>query len=213
MFSKKNSTVFDTSVSFKLEGIDKGHHNITYRGVACLKSPFDYVLYQMIIEEVKPDLIIEIGSHRGGSALYLADLLDIQGKGEIHTIDVEDKIDERVRKHSRIRFFTKGWEKYDLDLAKSNRSVLVIEDGSHRYTDTLKTMKKFAQVVSPNSYLIVEDGIIDELGLSKEYGGGPVKAIKEFLSGNKDFEVSYKWTDFFGKNATFNTIGYLKRTS
>jgi cephalosporin hydroxylase len=45
----------DTTVTFNLQGFDKGHHNTTYRGVNCVKAAFDYVIYQMIIEEVKPD--------------------------------------------------------------------------------------------------------------------------------------------------------------
>jgi cephalosporin hydroxylase len=213
MLFKRNKDSFDTTVSLTINGIDKGHHNTTYRGVSCKKSPFDYVIYQMIIEEVKPDLIIEIGSFKGGSAFYLADLLELHGKGEIHTIDIEDRIDDRVKDHKRIKFFAKGWENYDLGLVKDFKSVLVIEDGSHEYQDTLQAMIKFSTAVSRGSYLIIEDGIIDELGLSGEYNGGPVKAIKKFLGENKHFEIAYNWADFFGKNATFNTIGYLKRIS
>jgi cephalosporin hydroxylase len=202
----------DTTVTFNLENFDKGHHNTTYRGVNCVKAPFDYVIYQMIIHEVRPDLIIEIGSFEGGSALYFADLLELMGKGEVHTIDIEDRIDPRVRDHSRIKFFFDGWEKYDHSLAEG-KTVLVIEDGTHKYKDSLNAINKFSSVVSVNSYLIVEDGIIDALGLSNEYQGGPVRAIKEFLSENNNFEIAYNWCDMFGKNATFNTIGYLKRVS
>ena len=42
----------------------------------------------MIICEVKPDLVIEIGTNIGGGALYIADLLDSLGKGIVHTIDI-----------------------------------------------------------------------------------------------------------------------------
>jgi cephalosporin hydroxylase len=201
----------DTTVIFNLKGFDEGHHKTRYRGVECVKAPFDYVIYQMIIEDVKPDLIIEIGTYVGGSALYLADLLALQGKGEVHTIDVEGEIDKRVQGHNRIKFFRNGWEGYDLSIVKDFNSILVIEDGTHKYSDTLNTIRKFAPVVSKNSYLIVEDGIIDELGLTREHQGGPVKAIKQFLSENNNFQVDHYWTDFYGRNATFNTIGYLKR--
>jgi cephalosporin hydroxylase len=211
LFFKKDIPGFDTTVSIGLQGIDKGHHSTTYRGVNCVKSPFDYVILQMIIEEVRPDLIIEIGAFEGGTALYMADLLELTGKGEVHTIDIEDRIDPRVRNHKRIKFFFHGWERYDLNIAQEFKTVLIVEDGSHKYEDTLKAIRKFSKAVTLNSYLIVEDGIIDELGLSREYNGGPVRAIKKFLSENNSFEIAYNWTDFYGKNATFNTIGYLKR--
>ena len=64
--------------------------------------------------------------------------------------------------------------------------------------------------ISPKDF-IVEDGIINELGLKKQYGGGPLKAINEFLENNTNFEVDRHWCDLFGKNATFNVKGYLKK--
>ncbi len=203
--------MFKKKKSFSLEGINQGHHHVTYKGVPCIKCPFDYVLYQMIIEEVKPDIIIEIGTNKGGSTLYLADLLELQGKGVIHSIDIKDDCPQIVKNHPRVNLFYKGWEDYDLAQTTGYSTILVIEDASHEYMNTLNAIQKFGQVVSKNSYLIVEDGIIDDLGLKKEYNGGPVKAIEEFLKTNSDFFIDKKWVDFFGPSATFNTKGYLHR--
>lgn len=203
--------MFRSKKSFSLEGIDKGHHKVTYKGVPCIKCPFDYVLYQMIIDEVKPDLIIEVGTNKGGSTLYLADLLELQGKGVIHSIDITDGCSQLVKDHPRITLFHQGWENYDLAKVAKYSKVLVIEDGSHYYQSTLDAIQKFSKVVTPNSYLIVEDGIIDDLGLKKEYNGGPVKAIEEFLSLNSEFEIDFKWVNFFGTSATFNSKGYLRK--
>lgn len=206
--------MFKKKKSFSLEGVNIGHHNVTYKGVPCIKCPFDYVLYQMIVEEVKPDLIIEIGTNKGGSTLYLADLLELQGKGVIHSIDIKDDCPQIVKDHPRIALFYKGWEDYDdLSQAAGYSTILVIEDASHEYLNTLQAIQKFGKVVSKNSYLIVEDGIIDDLGMKKDYNGGPVKAIEEFLKKNSDFVIDKKWVDFFGPSATFNTKGYLKRIS
>ena len=41
----------------------------TYRGVRCLKNPFDLALYQMLISREGIRCVIEIGSAYGGSAL------------------------------------------------------------------------------------------------------------------------------------------------
>jgi len=204
--------MFFRQKQFSLEGVNRGHHNTTYRGIPCIKCPFDYVMYQMIINELKPDLIIEIGTNNGGSALYMADILDTIGKGLVHTIDIESKVGELVKRHNRINLFTDGWEGYSLEQVNNVGKVLVIEDGSHMYDSTLGAMKKFNHIVSVGSYMIIEDGILDALGTSqKHYYGGPVRAIKEFLSGNENFIVDKRWEDFFGQNATFNTSGYLKR--
>jgi len=209
-------SLFKKNTDFKLSGVDKGHYNITYKGVSAIKCPFDYVLYQMIIWEVKPDLIIEIGTHQGGSALYLADQLDLNGKGEIHTIDIpqnKGKENPLVRTHPRIRFFNDGYSNYDTSVLSSYSIILVIDDGSHLYTDALAALKKFSPFVTQDSYFIMEDGIVNELGREKEFGGGPQRAIREFLPGNTNFIRDNRWCDFFGHNATFNVNGYLKRIS
>ncbi len=208
---KMKSTPSDEKVEFNYKTIDKGHHNVQYRGVLAQRSPFDYVIYQMIISEVKPDLIIEIGTNYGGGALYMADLLNNLGKGEIHSIDITDKCPEIVKLHPRIKLFHNGFENYDLGLAKPHKKILVIEDASHMYADTLAALNKFCGLVSENSYLIVEDGIVDKLGASKIFEGGPCKAIREFLPQHPEFIVDRKWCDFFGKNATNNVNGYLKK--
>lgn len=203
----------DEKVNITVKSIDKGHHSVSYRGVKAIRCPFDYLIYQMIISEVKPDLIIEIGTRKGGGAYYLADLLDNIGSGKIHTIDIIDEVDERVKSHKRIDFFTNGWENYDIKLAKRYKNILVIEDASHTYKDSLGVLNKFHSIVSNDSYLIIEDGIIDKLGRSNEYNGGPLRAIREFLPLHPEFFVDRKWCDMFGTNATFNVNGYLKKIS
>jgi len=186
-----------------------GHQRVTYRGIKAIKCPFDYVIYQMILFEIKPDLVIEIGGNTGGGALYLADIMNIIGHGIIHTIDIADNFDPIVKNHPRIKTFVNGYQKYDLPEKNLFKKIIVIEDASHSYEDSISCLKKFAPIVTLNSYYIVEDGIIDKLGLKKVYHGGPKKAIKEFLSTNQDFIIDYKWCNFFGINATFNVNGYL----
>lgn len=205
---KKNK---QETVSVSINSIDRGHHNVTYRGVKAIRCPFDYVIYQMLITEVKPDLIIEIGTRFGGGALYLADLLEKSGGGIVHAVDIVDNIDEKVREDKRIKFFFEGWEGYDLKNTEGFNKILVIEDGSHLYEDTIGVLNKFNDLVSVGSYLIIEDGIINELGLEKKYNGGPLRAIREFLPEHNEFMVDRKWCNMFGKNATFNVNGYLKK--
>ena len=143
--------------------------------------------------------------------MYFADLMDIIGKGEIHSMNIKNELDTRSV-HPRVKFSFDGWENYNLPGPGKYKAVMVIEDSSHTYQNTLSVMEKFAPVVTVGSYLVVEDGIIDALGLTKEHDGGPVRAIKEFLPANPNFEIDHRWTDMFGKNATFNVNGYLKRT-
>ena len=204
----------DEKVELSLVGLNKGHHKVTYKGIKAIRCPFDYVIYQMIIGEVRPDLIIEIGSHKGGGAIYLSDLLKAYNiSGEIHTIDIDDSAKKNIEGYSNIKFFGEGAENYDLSLTEKFNKILVIEDAAHTYECSKSAIDKFASVVSVGSYLIVEDGIVNELGIEKEYRGGPLKAIREFLPNHPEFIVDRKWCDMFGKNATFNVNGYLRKIS
>lgn len=201
----------EEEVEISVRSIYEGHHKVTYKGIIAVRCPFDYVIYQIIINEVKPDLVIEIGTNIGGGALYIADLLDMIGKGILHTIDIIDIVDPRVKEHKRIEFYKDGWVNYNLELTKGFETILIIEDASHLYKDSIGILNKFHNVVSKNSYFIVEDGIINELGFETNYEGGPLKAIREFLPNHPEYKVDKKWCDMFGKNATFNVNGYLKK--
>lgn len=173
---------FDKKTRFALKDIDEGHHKVTYKGVPAIKCPFDYVIYQMIVFEVQPDLIIEIGTNAGGSSLYLADLLELNNKGELHTIDLSDNNENQLlHSHKRISVFKNGFANYDTSTLHKYASILVIEDGSHQYEDSLASLRKFSPFVTKDSYYIVEDGIITELGIEKSYNGGPQRAIRDFI--------------------------------
>lgn len=208
IYQKKPAQRFNAT----LKSIEKGHLNTTYRGVEMYKCPFDFVIYQMIVNQLKPDLIIEIGTFKGGGALYFADLLDIIGKGEVHTINIfEDVTDPQIINHPRIKRFVDGYQNYDLKLAHGFEKVLVVDDGSHQSTDVLEAFKKFNSVVTHGSYYIIEDGVLTDLGYNPAYNGGPLKVMDEITNYNQDFIVDRKWCDFYGDNATFNPNGYLKK--
>lgn len=194
-----------------------GHFGIKYRGLDCVKCPFDYVMYQMILNEVKPDLVIEIGTWNGGSALYLSDILRNLNNGIVHTIDIQRKeYDSLIRENKGIKIFNEGYENYDISNLKDFSKILVIDDGSHQYNDVKSAFSKFSKFVSEDSYYIIEDGGIDlynldELVKSIFPFGGPHKATLEIIQENPDFIIDRKWCDFFGKNTTFNPDGFLRR--
>lgn len=198
------------TMELSLSSIISGHHKVTYRGIPMVKCPFDYVMYQMLVSLLKPDLIIEVGTYKGGCALYLADMLDIIGKGMVHTIDVGDAREEVVKQHQRIKFFDKGWQGYDIGNASGFKNVMIIEDGSHFYEDCIGAMRKFAPLITAGNYLIIEDSVVN-LNDNSSFYGGPLRAIETFLAENNNFEIDRKYCDMFGRNVTFNVNGYLKR--
>ena len=54
------------------------HGYIYWRGLPVLQSPQDLWIFQEIIMERQPEVVIEIGSLAGGMTQYLADLLGLE---------------------------------------------------------------------------------------------------------------------------------------
>lgn len=185
--------------------------NTYWMQTLCLKCPLDVWIYQEIIAEVKPDLIIETGTHKGGSALYLAHVLDIIGKGEIVTIDVE--VYPRPT-HPRIHYVTgSSTDEATIRSAVQGRkrdSCLVILDSDHRRDHVLREMELLSPYVTLGSYMIVEDSNVNGHPTNKEYGPGPYEAIEAFLKDDDSFEIDYSREKFL---MTFNPNGYLKRVA
>lgn len=76
-----------------------------FMGKKVFKCPNDLWIYQEILWETRPDVIIECGTFHGGSALYYAKLYDIMDiDGEIITIDVDAMPD--MPSHKRITYLS-----------------------------------------------------------------------------------------------------------
>jgi len=183
----------------------------TYFGIPCQRSPLDFWIYQEIIFTLKPDVIVEIGSYCGGSALSLAHLCDQLGKGRIIAVDIDhSRLNQTVKNHPRISFVTgdacEVFDKVSV-MCSGYTSVMVIEDSSHEYQNTLNILKKYSQLVTVGNYLIVEDGICHH-GLNTGPSPGPYEAISDFIDNNGDFKIDRTKEAFF---ITWNPRGYLKR--
>jgi cephalosporin hydroxylase len=183
----------------------------TYFGVPALKNPNDFWIYQEIIYELKPDVIIEIGNHYGGGALALAHLCDLLGKGKVIGIDISHElVHETVRAHPRVTLIEgdacASLEKVAGMIGDSDQ-VLVIEDSSHTYENTLNVLRSFGSLIKPGGYFIVEDGICYH-GLDLGPRPGPYEAIETFVAENRSFEID---RDKEGFLITWNPKGFLRR--
>jgi cephalosporin hydroxylase len=184
----------------------------TYFGVRALTSPMDAWVYQEIIVETKPDVIVEIGNADGGGALFLAHLCDLLGHGRVIGIDVSQKqIPESVKKHPRVSFIeADASQVFDqvAGMISADERVMVIEDSSHTYENTLDLLRLYSRLIKPGDYFIVEDSIIQH-GITFGEKNGPYEAIETFVKEQSDFEIDRGREHFL---VTWNPKGYLKRT-
>ena len=189
--------------------------NTYWMGTRVMKAPSDLWVYQEIIHETKPDLVLETGTALGGSALYLANLFDVVGKGRVVTVDLEEREGNPVPSHGRIRYlYGSSVEPRILEqtreAASGAKTVLVILDSDHSKDHVLDELRAYAPLVSEGSYLIVEDSNVGGHPTYPEFGPGPMEAIEEFLAmeAGRPFEVDRSREKFY---LTFNPKGYLRR--
>jgi len=182
-----------------------------FMGTHIKKFPFDTWIYQEMLYEIKPDLIIECGTYKGGNALYLACLLDFLKKGEILTIDIENYPEKP--QHPRINYLhgsTLAPEILEQVQARvSNaKTVLVILDDDHSCNHVLKEMEIYGKYVTQGSYMIVEDSNVNGHPVFPEHGPGPYEAIEQYMKTHRDFEIDKDRERYY---MTANPNGYLRK--
>ena len=81
-------------------------HQTAYLGVPAQKNPLDLWVYQEMICQLRPDVVIEIGNAAGGGLLYLADVCELAGHGRAFGVDLSHAaMSCQIRTHNRIRLF------------------------------------------------------------------------------------------------------------
>ncbi len=184
-------------------------NSTTYFGIPALKNPCDFWVYQELIYSCKPTLIIEIGNNSGGSTLALAHLQDLLGEGRIIGIDIDhSRIHQLVKDHARITLIEadacRALEQVR-SLVRTDDRILIIEDSSHTYENTLNVLVAYAPLLKSGEYFIVEDSICRH-GLDLGPDPGPYEAIEEFVRSRQDFEIDRSKESFV---ITWNPKGFL----
>ncbi len=183
-----------------------------YRGVLTYKCPMDMWIYQELVNELRPSLVVETGTFRGGSALFLADRLETIGNGRVVSIDVD--VQPHRPEHNRLIYLT-GSSVAPEVLAQvrsmvtdDGAPVLVILDADHSYAHVLAELRAYASMVTLGSYLVVEDTNVNGHPTAPDYGPGPWEAAQEFLAEDDRFEVDEHCERYF---LTQNPQGFLRR--
>lgn len=182
----------------------------SWLGTTAVKYPTDMWVYQQIIAEQRPELIIETGTYRGGSALFLASVCELLGHGEVITIDIHD--DKDPPGHPRITHMIGSSVAPDVVAAvterAAGRSVLVILDSDHSCDHVLAELRAYCGLVRPGDSLVVEDTNVNGHPVLPSHGPGPFEAVQAFLAENDDFVRDRNGERYL---LTANPDGFLRR--
>jgi len=185
--------------------------NTHWLGIPAQKCAFDLWVYQELVHELRPAVIVESGTANGGSALFLASICDLLGHGNVVTVDTADRPGRPS--HDRITYLNgsstePGIVEKVKQLVAGRAPVVVILDSDHSRDHVLNELRLYAPLVSAGSYLIVEDSNVNGHPVAPDFGPGPSEAVRQFLAESDEFEVDRSREKFF---LTFNPSGYLRK--
>jgi cephalosporin hydroxylase len=181
-------------------------YNFSWMGRPIIQFPQDMLALQEIVWRVKPDVIVETGIAHGGSLVYSASLLALLGGDRfVVGVDVDIRAHNRreIEAHpmaARIRMI-EGSSVDDTvaaavrDHCRGRAAVLVILDSNHTHAHVLRELQLYGPLVTPDSYLIVLDTLIEDMpaefftGRAWGKGNNPKTAVHEFLASTKRFEI------------------------
>jgi cephalosporin hydroxylase len=181
-----------------------------WMGVPALKCPLDLWVYQELLFRLRPGLIVETGTRHGGTALYLAHLCDLLGRGRVASVDIEALPRPQ---HPRIRYLKgsstdPGIVGAVAAMKEPGAGMLVILDSDHRCEHVLAELEHYGALLQAGDYLIVEDTNLNGHPVAPSHGPGPHEAVEAFLLRHPEFVRDRGCEKFL---LTFNPGGFLQR--
>jgi cephalosporin hydroxylase len=184
-------------------------------GVPAVKNPLDMWMYQQIIADCRPDVLIETGTFMGGSALFYAMVMDRLGSGRVISVDIDIYAEGgHVRpEHERITYLLgdSGTAETAERLARwiaPGDSVMLVLDSDHSAAHVGRELDHLAALVTPGQYLVVEDTNVNGHPVFPQHGPGPHEAVEAWLPEHPEFERRTE-PELYG--VTFNPGGFLLR--
>jgi cephalosporin hydroxylase len=197
--------------------IDLIRHTDNFEDVKWLGHPIwqnvlDLWALQEAIAEIRPALLLETGTNRGGSALFYAHLFDLIGHGRVMSVDVARW---HSLEHERVEFLIgSSVDPQILEVVRERAQdadgpVMIVLDSDHSQAHVLAELRAYAPLVTPGSLILVQDGVIDVLTMFATTRPGPLKAIEAFLAEDDRFELDPRFDRRF--LVTHHPSGWLRR--
>lgn len=231
---------FDSPQAFRLVsdawlrlGWDQKYvYSFTWLGRPVIQLPEDLLRVQELIVSVGPDVIVETGVAHGGSLVFYATLCGALGRGRVVGVDIEIRPHNREAIEAHPLFpLIELIEGSSIDPATVGQvqaqiapgdTTLVLLDSNHQKEHVLAELRSYGDLVSPGSYIVVMDGIAEQLaGAPRSQPdwswNNPASAIREFLETDSRFaqeEPSFAFNEgLVARRVTYWPGGYLKRVA
>jgi cephalosporin hydroxylase len=196
-------------------------YNFEWLGRPIIQYPQDIVCLQELIWTIRPNVIVETGIAHGGSLILSASMLALLDMCDAISndtpLDVRAPsrqvigVDIDIRAHNRAAIEAHPLSRYITmiegssldpaiiqqvhDVAGGRGATLVCLDSNHTHDHVLAELSAYAPLVTPDSYCVVFDTIIEDMAADMHpdrpwgQGNNPKTAVWEFLKAHSEFEI------------------------
>jgi len=203
------------------------HHKLSYEvtwlGIPIIQLPEDIVILQELLWKVRPTVVVESGVAHGGALILYASILEMLGRGRVIGIDVEIRKYNRLAIEShplsrRIHLIEGSSVDPETVAAVTARiepsdTVMVMLDSNHTRDHVRAELEHYAPFVTPDSFLVVFDSVMERVQDSPRAGVGwdednPLTATYDFLAVHPEFE---RCAEYERLGVTYCHGGFLRR--
>ena len=220
--SDPQSPIYASAQKFMIDSVQERYSfNFECLGRPIIQYPQDIIAMQELIWRIQPDLIIETGIAHGGTLIMSASMLalldycdavknsqvldPVNPRRKVLGVDIDIRAHNRaaIEAHpmaSRIEMIQGSSIASEIiaqvhQYAQGIRSVLLCLDSNHTHDHVLAELQAYGALVTPGSYCVVFDTIIEDLPADmhsdKPWGPGnsPKSAVHEYLKNHPEFEI------------------------
>lgn len=195
-------------------------------GLPIIQMPTDIVAIQEIIWATKPEVIVETGVARGGSAILHNSMLKLLGQGVVVAVDVD------IRPHNRAAIeahpLSEGIQLIEGSstdpgviqqigqVTAGVERVMVVLDSDHTHEHVLRELELYTDFVSPGMFMVVADTVVEEIPPQvtrpRHWGPGnnPQTAVDQFM---REHPGVYEVDEFTNSKLLMSSSrgGYLRK--
>jgi cephalosporin hydroxylase len=183
-----------------------------------------------VLFTVRPDVVVETGVAHGGGLIFFASLCKLLGGRRVVGVEIELRAASRaaIEAHPLAPYVTlidgsstapDVLDRVRAQIGPADR-VLVALDSGHSRENVLAELEAYAPLVSPGSYIVAMDGIMEDLvGAPRSRPdwawNNPRRAALEFVARHPDFVIEQP-PFLFNEGSvrapvTYWPAGYVKR--
>jgi len=184
---------------------DRREDSQTWGGHSLRKYPSDCFAMQKLLCQCRPQVLVELGSQFGGSALFFSSFAAQAGIESIVSVDIDNQPKPQIPIATFITGDSGSKEVFDQVAALvGQRSCSVIVDSNHHAEHVDKELVLYAPLVSAGQALIMEDTLVDVFNFRKfRAGGGPLRSIQKYMPQHPELVLAegiepYITTNYFG---------------